>query len=510
MSLLKKLKEDFVSDLSGGSIEEVYLVTSIALTSDLAFKLIHGAIELPLVYDYVLNVLAILTAITLYANNSLFLHYSILLPSLIIYLTSHYVTANNNKKNKNTNKGKKEKKTAKVSKDSSAGTTREDFLPRKNFVTIYRAHMLIVTNLAILAVDFKVFPRRFAKVETWGTSMMDMGVGSFVFSMGLVSSRQLIKQGNRKGIQKFNLSQYCSIVWQNLFKSLPILTLGVARLLSVKQLQYQEHTTEYGIHWNFFITLGSIPVLMGVLDPILNKVPRGVLAFAFALVNELVLQKTDVLSFIITNDNRFDNWITMNKEGIYSLWGYFTIFLFGQSFGSFVLTGYPTKDNLVLYNNKTATTAATTTSKKKKNKDRSLLTVTTTQGLITTTIFYQLVFTLVNNSPLITNVSRRFCNLAYILWVVSYNSTFLLGYNVIDKFVSSSSLDRENSYLLESINNNGLLIFLVGNLLTGLVNMSVNTLEMSNMGAILVLMGYSVTWSAMAIYLNKHKIYIKL
>jgi phosphatidylinositol glycan class W len=39
-------------------------------------------------------------------------------------------------------------------------------------LTTYRAHMMLMTILSILAVDFPVFPRVLAKCETYGVSLV--------------------------------------------------------------------------------------------------------------------------------------------------------------------------------------------------------------------------------------------------------------------------------------------------------------------------------------------------
>lgn len=125
-------------------------------------------------------------------------------------------------------------------------------------ITSFRAYMNIATATAILAVDFTVFPRRFAKAETYGTGLMDVGVGLYVFSMALVS-REARQQPSESLVRG----------WKTL---LALLVLGCGRLITTKAAAYQEHTSEYGVHWNFFFTLAFLKVSGLVLMLRLRKI----------------------------------------------------------------------------------------------------------------------------------------------------------------------------------------------------------------------------------------------
>ena len=46
---------------------------------------------------------------------------------------------------------------------------------RVPFLSVSRCYNIILSCVAILAVDFNVFPRRFAKTETFGQGLMDTG-----------------------------------------------------------------------------------------------------------------------------------------------------------------------------------------------------------------------------------------------------------------------------------------------------------------------------------------------
>jgi phosphatidylinositol glycan class W len=134
--------------------------------------------------------------------------------------------------------------------------------------------MMVMTVNCILAVDFPVFPRALGKCEDFGTGLMDVGVGSFVFSLGIVSS---------KAFSGKTSSPWIKICFGSLRNAAPVLALGFIRLLMVKGVEYPEHLTEYGVHWNFFFTLGLVPALCSMLMPLRRKMRWSFLAVCLAL-----------------------------------------------------------------------------------------------------------------------------------------------------------------------------------------------------------------------------------
>ena len=128
---------------------------------------------------------------------------------------------------------------------------------RLPFVTLGRTYVNLFTAIAILAVDFHIYPRRLAKAETYGTGLMDIGVGCFLLAHGTTAPEA-------RHLEYFKsvptLKTYVRSVSVTLRAVLPLFVLGLLRFLTVKSTDYQEHVSEYGVHWNFFFTIAVVRV----------------------------------------------------------------------------------------------------------------------------------------------------------------------------------------------------------------------------------------------------------
>jgi GWT1 len=222
---------------------------------------------------------------------------------------------------------------------------------------IYLGGNMLVTCLAILAVDFRIFPRRFAKTETFGISLMDIGVGTFIVSSAVTSRYargqyppRITKENNnnnngneknenenennnneKKSKNNFSFSEFCRIFQlffhlqtQN-WKHYLVLVLGLGRMIALKVFNYHENVSEYGVHWNFFVTLFSIWQISDFLHRFLSRKFLPWFAIAILLLYQFTLSKTTMTDFIFAASRK--NFFYANREGFLSLFGYVPMYL---------------------------------------------------------------------------------------------------------------------------------------------------------------------------------------
>ncbi|KAI9246710.1 GWT1-domain-containing protein [Phascolomyces articulosus] len=441
----KRAQEEWVSNCTGGSIQEILAVCSSLITSHLLWSVLNKRDFIPVNgfwIQLIIYIVPVMANQTVLADHALLVSVGIFSLAILVSLS-----------------------TSPSSKDSKDATSQTGYKP---YLTVYRAGIMMVTCIAILAVDFPIFPRRFAKVETFGTSLMDVGVGAVVFSSGIVSSRAYLYQ--KPGETKIR-------ALSNAIRSaLPILTLGFLRLVLTKGVDYQQHSSEYGLHWNFFVTLGFLPPFVTLASFLYQWIPFSILGLATAMGYQLALYQG--LQHWILDAPRVD-LISANKEGICSFVGYLAVFLLGLDSGTVVF-----RKSL----DDTLESKLLGLTKAPKIKQEAA-------QLTLRTIFLWSVLAgwrLLGENSEFFEVSRRMANLPYVIWVVAFSLTLLASLVWIECFIPCAGRGPE---LLDAVNINGLLTFLWANILTGLVNLSMRTLYASTITSLSVCFGYMMVVS---------------
>ncbi|KAK1331286.1 hypothetical protein QTO34_009237, partial [Cnephaeus nilssonii] len=344
-------------------------------------------------------------------------------------------------------------------------------------ISCFRVINSAFTAVAILAVDFPLFPRRFAKTELYGTGAMDFGVGGFVFGTAMVCPeiRRKCMEGSR--FDRFTKSLYS--VW-------PLVLLGVGRLIIIKSIGYQEHVTDCEID--------NITAFM-FFPP--NK--SWIVAIAITVLYQLALDLTPLKRLILYgtdgNGTRV-GLLNANREGIMSTLGYVAIHMAGVQTGSYVL--------------------------KKRSHIKDWIKVAYCILLLAISLFVSLYIVQVN----VEAASRRMANLAFCIWIVASSlillSSLLLGDIILsfakfliqgalvpcswkliqspatskkrsESLVSEAERKKPSLCLITAINRNQLIFFLLSNITTGLINLLVDTLHSSTLWAFFVLNLYMIT-----------------
>ncbi|KAL1339396.1 hypothetical protein AAHE18_U033400 [Arachis hypogaea] len=430
----KHLKEEFVSNLSGSSVLEIIALTitvpmlvlirhstsatgaflkkknddAVSKTSN--FKAYLSTLSL----DFIIIVVPMLLCFTVLSN------WTYIFTILLMLLTFVCIAA---------------KRTA-----ASSISIKGEHNSIREYITSYRVVVMIITFLCILAVDFRIFPRRYAKTETYGTSLMDLGVGSFVLANALVSR------------QARNIT---SVNWKTAIVSIsPLITLGFLRLVTTTGVDYQVHVSEYGVHWNFFFTLAAVSILTSFV----NVPPQysGIFGLLVLVVYQFCL--IHGLSAYLLSDERGMDIISQNKEGIHSIFGYWGMYLVGVQLGNYLIFGSHSSGL------------------------RSTKWVQIRIWILSIVFWLLTVFL----DKHVERISRRTCNLPYVTSVLADNLQ-LLSILMLGDLIPGS----KTSVLEEALNRNLLATFLLANILTGLVNLSVDTLSASSITALSILLVYA-------------------
>ncbi|XP_062342104.1 phosphatidylinositol-glycan biosynthesis class W protein [Osmerus eperlanus] len=360
------------------------------------------------------------------------------------------------------------------------------------FVTIFRVLVNVKTAISILAVDFSVFPRRYAKTETYGTGVMDFGVGAYVLANALVCPEARGKEA--KGSKLGHVLKQILSVW-------PLVILGMVRLASVKMTGYHEHVSEYGVHWNFFFTLAIVRVVATVLLAVFPLSWSGLLALLIGGLYQFTLE-TGLKSFIIHNSDR-TGFLQANKEGIFSVMGYIAIYMAGVHIALYVMRPRTqVKDWLRLIGH----------------------------FLVGSCVLYTALYIC---QTYIDPVSRRMANMSFCLWTIAQSLFFMSCLATADmmlvflKIVSHCSLvpsswnpyqkdtaedktkTMEGLCLIQAVSRNQLLFFMLANVMTGLTNMIMDTFSGSDTFSVCVLLLYMFTNSFVIFILHLCKVTVK-
>jgi phosphatidylinositol glycan class W len=306
---------------------------------------------------------------------------------------------------------------------------------------VYRGGMMLATCIAILAVDFPAFPRRLAKTEEYGWSLMDLGVGSFLFSAGLVSRAS-------------------SSVARAAVESAVVVVLGAIRYLLTTAVGYQQHVTEYGTHWNFFLTIGLLLFAARALR--VASWPAGVaLAVGAVLVAATQWALTGapgVAEYVLTAPRV--SWLSHNREGVVSLTGFFAILLWGVESGKLLRDG----------------------------RAAALWRVGAVLAVAAAVLH-----------SAVQSSSRRMANAAYCCGVAALNCGLLAALQMVYTMFPGPPQD----VALSAISLRQLPVFLLANVSTGLVNLSLNTLTYSSGAAFAIVLVYSLVIGSVAQLVKK-------
>ncbi|VDK42253.1 unnamed protein product [Gongylonema pulchrum] len=172
-------------------------------------------------------------------------------------------------------------------------------------------YAFLATTTAILAVDFDVFPRRFAKTSIYGRSIMDLGTATFVYCFAVVDVfREFpgrIRSPIALGYSYFPIKPSSAFV---------LILFGVIRTVALRLVHYPYQAVVDVLGRRFHLLLGII----------------------IAVTYQYFLTGQRLQMYLLSGKIKRSDFLAKNREGISSVLGYLSIYYFASAIASFLFS----------------------------------------------------------------------------------------------------------------------------------------------------------------------------
>lgn len=354
---------------------------------------------------------------------------------------------------------------------------------------------------------------------------MDLGTGTFIVASALTSRYARGEKNNGNPILLFFASG-CKwnrglFLTSSFVRNGVVLLLGLGRMIVIKAIGYHEHESEYGTHWNFFVTMFCVWVIADAAHGVLPR--RGWIMPALCLIlllgYQLVLVYSSLTDYILTAPR--DTFFAMNKEGFCSLPGYSVLYLLTEWFSSEVFFPASSVGDVVtspVSSGEGEVSLSPCESKEACCGDRQPPVPTFTESgrmlqrwrLLFLKPHRTQLFIVIGTAlcclvawglgTMVQPTSRRLANLPYVFLVLAISLINIASLMVVDILGNPAT----RVYIIETFSNCQLQIFIIANIITGAINMSVPTIHLCDSLGLFILSSYA-TVLVLIVWRMKHQ-----
>ncbi|CAD2098877.1 GPI-anchored wall transfer protein 1, putative [Plasmodium vinckei brucechwatti] len=417
------------------------------------------------------------------------------------------------------------KKNDKLNTDDKTNSSKADLVENQkksdhsyNCLIHTRLINMCITYLCIFAVDFFFFPKQFKKSAYYGNTLMDIGIGACITTSAYCYKKKNTKvdiNNGKKQCDECNITNDKTVKYKQqnndilkiIMKYFILFIFGVGRFFAITIFNYNYSISEYGIHWNFFMTLFFLLIITDIIFNILkNKKNKIFILSCIAIcIYELCIDIFDIHSYILFKGER-KTFFEANKEGIFNLIGSINLYTFSYSFWNIFIINHneeiekdnakncePPKKNIQnvykkpVFNNNIYNNL-------RFIKDKYYNIYLNIKIFFFAFLFY--IFHSILNKYGKYSV-RVLCNANYIFIMTSI-SLFMAG---LSYFIEQIITEKININILDKINYNTLLVFLFCNITLGLFNILFYSLLYSLILSIFILTLYSLFFLIFAKFL---------